>query len=552
MGVIKSVNNLWTGLKALSTMSEQANSPKEKRWDDTLLAIRNNNLEEWNQGSITNPYRQNYTVNRALQILATNIAQVPFEFYREDRKLGKEFELNQVMRRPNQYTSNFELWEATIVYLFLYGESFWYFNTNQYGIIKEIYAVHPNFMKQVQDKESSPVAGWIYDNRIPMTLDEVIHFKLFNAGHVRGLSPLDTLKQDMSNDKTASELGGKMLENGSKLSGVIEVDKDVSASLEEMRRVLTMWKAEHQGVSKAGKVGALLGGMKYRELGQTASDLELIDSRDSVRDKILLVLGIHKAVVGVTDKIDRATADTALRSLWQTTLKPQTVRIQEKINAELLDVYYPGVISKFDLTVIEELKADLNDTLDAATKFWKLGYTRNEINVRLGLNMPEIEGEERYIPRIMIPESMAEEAAVTGRGTTQANDARKALPIPVPEKIVEPKASQEVENPLIKKIKGYLMLQRPKVIKTYIKYDKVDRLLEKENIRLGKSLEPFKNELPEGISKLNSVIFDKVNQIIATEGKTKDDKAEAIKNLYTYLYSRVKFIAEGEDAEIRN
>jgi len=540
MGVIKSVRNFWSGRAATS---EPTNGPEEeKRWDDTLLAVRNGNLEEWNKSGVTNPYAQNYTVHRALQILATNIAQVPFEFYRGEQKLGPEFELNEVLRRPNGYTSNFELWEGTIVNLFLYGEAFWFLNTNNYNIIREIYSLHPNYMDHVQESSTDPISSWIYNNKMPMGLEEVVHFKLYNTGGVRGLSPLDTLKQDISNDSAAASLSNKMFKNGTKLSGVIEVDKDAGTNLEEMRRILAMWKAEHQGESNAGKVGALLGGMKYRELGQTMSDLKLIDSRDANRDRILLLLGIHKAVVGVTDKIDRATADTALRSLWQTTLKPETVRIQEKINAELLDDYFPGVTCKFDLTVVEELKKDLNDTLDAATKFWKMGYTRNEINARLGLRMPDVENDDRYIPRIMIPEDMAEEAAVSGRSNDSGDDRKE----------VEVKEAPETNTELfqlVSKMKGYLGRQRSKAVKVYLKYENFDQLLKTEDNRLKNSFLEFKSDLPANFTKLNEYTFNKLNKIAAIDDKTKNEKADAIKNLYKYLDTRAEFIVRGEDAD---
>jgi len=552
MGVIKSVKNLWTGVQIL------ANSSNEKSWSEDLMAVRNGNLESWSSDEITNPYAENYVVHRGLQILATNIAQVPFDLYQGEEKLSSDFELNSVLHKPNPYTSNFELWEATITYLFLYGEAFWYLNTNNFNIIREIYALHPKYMRHVQDTTYDPIKSWVYNDKIPMNLDEVVHFKLFNGGGVRGLSPLDTIKIEYATDKEAAELGKRVFKNGTKLSGVIEVDKEVGTTLEEMRRILGMWKQEHQGSEKAYKVGALLGGMKYRELGQTMADLEFIAGRDAIRDRILLVLGIHKAVVGVTDKIDRATADTALRSLWQTTLKPQTVRIQEKINASLLDIYYPGLSCKFDLTVVEELKKDLNDTLDAATKLWKMGYTRNEINTRLGLRMPEDDGDKRLIPRIMIPEDMAEAAAVTGRSTTQANDPRKSTEKDIPEysekKIVQPEASERTvktqNNQLVKKLKNFLVLQRGKVIKIFLKHEKVDKLLEKEDNRLKQALESFEKKSIKNIFGLNSIIFKQINEIISVENQNKDEKINNIKKLYEFLNTKTEFIISGEDDEI--
>ena len=544
MGMIQTFSNVWTGLKTL------ADSPKAsgKRFDDVLLAVRAGNLEEWNKettGKVSNPYVENYAVQTAINLLARNIAQVPMDIYKGENKLGSEFELNQVLLKPNEYTSRFELWEQTMIYFFLYGEAFWFLNTNDYDIIREIYVLHPKYMKAVQSESSYPTA-WIYKDSIPMSSRQVIQFKLFNTTGIRGLSPLDAVQLEIDADKEAAKYNKNFFRNGARVSGIISMDKDLTATEEEMTRVLMKFKQAHQGSENAYKVGIISPGMKYDEYGQTMRDMEYVVGRDAIRDRILLVLGIHKSIVGITEKIDRATADVALRSLWQVNLKPNCIRIQEKINAELFQVFYPGqgLYCKFDLATVEELKKDLNETLDAGTKLFMMGYSRNEVNVRLGLAMPEDtdDGDTRYVPINLVPV----DAGIYDSSAT----VEEAIPDkPKPEKSLVLDKQANIRRSFLRlqstqerafhgKIQNYFSLQRSKVVSALIGDKnafeeakiviKLSEIFDKEDGRLSKAIYPYYKQTAEAGAKFAYSLLDM-------------DKAPVINE--TVLLNRVQRIA---------
>lgn len=461
MGIIDKVKGAWVGFS-------ETNGPKSKGFDDTLIGIRNGNYEEMSKAGVTNPYAQNYVIKRSIDLIAQNIAQVPLDVYGGEIKMPIGWDFNQVLRRPNSYTSTFELWESTVSYLFLHGESFWYLNTNEYGFVKEIFVLHPKFMKHYQEDTMSPVSRWVYNDKVPMDIKNVVQFKLFNTSGVRGLSPLDAVTNEYQADAEASHFNKKFFINNTRMGGVISVDKDVQVTLDEMKRVLAEWKSAHKGAENSYKVGVLLNGMKYEELGQTMRDMEFIEGRSAVRDRILMLYGIPKSIVGVTEKIDRSTFDVALRSVWQLTLKPNLVRIQQKLNAELFDEFYPGHHCKFDLSVVEELKKDLVTTLEAADMMFKLGYTRDEINLRLGLGMPEKteNGEQRYLPMQMVPDDM-NPLILTQEGKAVETVIEKVANAPFD------KVQSTQEKLLYTKIKNFLFIQRGKVLKVMVK-DKME------------------------------------------------------------------------------
>ena len=492
----------------------------KKVFGNELLAIRNGNFEVWeqeNNGALKSPY-DNSTVRRAIDLIASNIAQVPILIFKGEEKVAPNFELYSVFRKPNDYTSRYELVEQTLINFKLYGEAFWFLNLNEFGIIREIYVLHPMYMKHVQKDQYSPISGWIYNNKIPMKLEQVIHFKTHNPyGGVRGLSLLDTVLTDLQADKEASTYNKSFFKNGTRVNGMIELDKEMSATVEEMRRVLAEFKKEHQGSTAAYKVGILSPGMKYTEYGQTMRDMEYIGGRDSIRDRILIVLGVHKSVIGVTDKIDRATADVALKSLWSITLKPDCVRIQEKLNAELFDLYYPGLTCQFDYSAVEELKQNINSSLEAAIKFMELGYTRNEVNQRLTLGMETSEeGDERYISSKLKPVDEV------------------VAPEPAPKKADD--------NPAAKKLSTYLFKQRNSVVKTIIAVNKLDNA---ENLYLKDVLTELFVKENKRIEKVG--ITSAVNKHIFNQILLEIDEAAAANENIDQLADRVKLLYENTD-----
>jgi len=564
--------------------------------NETLHYVRDYNLKQWDTSNI-DPFTSNYVVNRGITLLADNLAQVPLDIYKGEQKQSVDNPVSRLFLKPNEWTSRFELWESTMIYFYLYGEAFWYLNKNPYGVITEIFVLHPKFMKHYLNKATGRPDKWVFNNKVPMAPEDVIHFRMFNTKGIRGLSPLKAVQLDIDSEFHAAKYNKQFYQNYTKIGGVLTVDKEAQISAEEMRKVVSEWNTLHQGSENAYKVAGLLGGMQYDEKGQTMRDMEFIAGREGIRDRILLLLGIHKAIVGVTESVDRSLMEQGMRSLWQTKLKPDAIRIQEKLNAEFFTVFYPGMWCKFDLTVIEELKRPMNENLDAAKKLLELGYTTNEINEHLGLGMPTIdELETRYSPMALIPLNEV-------RYPEQDPAPGKELDFSVLEKIVEDKAEEKArrrttfrqlqsaqERLFHSKMKRYIYEQKKAVLNTLNDKDVLDTAqilgristvmseqdgklsnvskplykssaeagaqyaymtlgLDKEAIILDEILEGRVNNL-KGI---NDTLFNEVKKTLhegTVAGESVAQLAKRINQVYKFGESRAKTIARTETASM--
>lgn len=381
-----------------------------KDWSSEWLRIREANILEAGENKIQKPFSQSYVVYRAIRSIAENIPQAIFKIYEGEPGNSTEVPLNhplqQLFNKPNKSMSRYELWESIATYLNLYGEVFIYLNQSVGQMLgtttmpAELYSLNPMLMNHtIVDGE---LVGWIYNRKMPINPNEVIHVKLFNPYNtIRGMSPIQAIRSEMEADYSSARYNKVFFDNGANPDGVVEVDKDKEISIDELRKLKRLWNENHQGTGNSHKTAFLLGGMAYKQMGISQKDMEFLQGREFSRTAILSVFGVPKFVAGFGDKgeVNRSTAVAAKSMFWTTTIQPQLRRIEEKFFADFFMIYAPEYYGKFDLSGIQELKPDMAEALGAGKLLFDLGYTRNEINKRLALGMPtDPDGDIRYLP----------------------------------------------------------------------------------------------------------------------------------------------------------
>lgn len=591
----------------------QEGSAKSNAHTEVPLAyVDGNTFGKWRQNLNSSPYSKNGTIRRAIDIVAQNLAQLPFNIYKDGEKLPfrtprmGDVDLNALLEMPNENTSAYKFKLVHWSYFMLYDKVYWLLNKNPYGIIKEFYVLNPNMLKAHKDN-NGVVKEYTY-GKLKFGVDEVIEFSGFSPNSLSGSggsSIIDTIRTEYETENAASSYGKKFFENGTRINGVITVDKDVPVTIEDMNKVLGQWMQAHQGSNNAYKVGALLNGMSYEERGMTMRDAEFIEGRKEIKERIIEVYGIPKSVFGLVDKIDRATADTQMRQFWQVTLKPLAIMMQEDINTLLARKHYPGYTVKYDFTVVEELKKDLNETADAARKYFELGYTRDEVNSRFKLGMEETtdNGDVRYIPTSLISVDESIEMEVLEDSDKSKHQRCIAAKQSVDEVTVD-KSSEPFRNRFLKdqrnqekkfhsKIKRFLFEYRQEALEVLnnskstidiiLLTNALNNLKNSQDIKISKMTEPLylaatkvaaqgtfdllgiddvakgnsalANAAANRITGVNKTINDKILKEIKEgidAGENIDKLSKRVKNVYNFTSSRSRVIARTESSRIMN
>lgn len=564
---------------------------------------------KWRQNINSSPYNKNGTIRRAIDIVAQNLAQLPFNIYKDGEKLPfrtprmGDVDLNALLEMPNETTSSYKFKLVHWSYFMLYDKVYWLLNKNPYGIIKEFYVLNPNMLKAHKDN-NGVVRNYTY-GKLKLGADEVIEFSGFSPNSLSGSggsSIIDTIRTEYETENAAATYGKKFFENGTRINGVITVDKDVPVTIEDMNKVLGQWMIAHQGSDNAYKVGALLNGMAYEERGMTMRDAEFIEGRKEIKERIIEVYGIPKSVFGLVDKIDRATADTQMRQFWQVTLKPLAIMMQEDVNTLLARKHYPGYSVKFDFTVVEELKKDLNETADAARKYFEMGYTRDEVNNRFKLGMEEStdSGDVRYVPTSLISVDEALEMEVLD----DPDKSKQSIDDVVTKEATVDKSSEPFRNRFLKDQKNQEKIFHSKIKRFLFEYrqealnvlnsskstvdiialtNALNKLRNNQDIKIAKMTEPLylaatkvsvqgtfdllgiddtakgnsalANAAANRITGVNKTINDKILKEIKdglAKGENMDKLSQRVKNVYNFTSSRSRIIARTESARIMN
>ena len=387
----------------LSSLEQTIN---KSRLNDSLVGIIGN---QWLELTPTeeNTYSSHYTIYKGIDLLADSLAQLPLRIYRGDEVMPLDFVLpgGFDLQNPHPEISLNELIYKSAVYFFYRGEFMVYIDLEKFMTLEP---VNPKLMIK------QPDGNWRWDNTKAIPKEQLIYAPLFNpdANYLkgaydtdRGISPVDVVKSELMNDIGARDYATKFFQNFAQLGGTL-YDEEGRATMDDMTKVVDEFNRYHASKSNAHKTVGLPKGIKYESMAQTMVEMQFLESRKDIRDKILSVLGIHKALFGITDQVNRSVAEEATRQLWEFNLKPKAIRIQEKINQSLFRKYFPAYRCYFDFSGIEALKENKEAILLQAKGYRDLGYTLNEINDYFDLGMDEITdpvGNMRFVPNSLIP-----------------------------------------------------------------------------------------------------------------------------------------------------
>lgn len=187
---------LWGGTAVVSR--ETPYFPEATR----LFFLAPHNLTTELSGRLTRPYREHVWVYACVNAIAQSVSSVPLLFKtgpRKDPKVVEDDRLDSLFEAPNPYMSGSQLIEATLVYLGLTGEAFYILERESDRVLpQEIWTFHPHRFKEVVDKKTGLISGWVYSkgaNKVPLQPHEVIFFRYFNPYHdYRGLAPIQAAR----------------------------------------------------------------------------------------------------------------------------------------------------------------------------------------------------------------------------------------------------------------------------------------------------------------------------------------------------------------------
>lgn len=152
-----------------------------------------------------------------------------------------------------------------------------------------------------------------------------------------GLSPVEMARQTIGGGLAAEEHAGKFFENGSTLSGVIEVPNDLTE--DNAKLMARSWTKAHSGKTKAHLPGVLVGGATWKPISSTNKESQFLEQRKFTAAQIAgLMFRIDPAELGIPIEGSSLTyTNQEQRNIRkvQVTFLPWIVRLENAISALL-------------------------------------------------------------------------------------------------------------------------------------------------------------------------------------------------------------------------
>jgi len=332
------------------------------------------------------------TIFQIVSILAGSVAAPQWHLYRKakadgrvryttgDRGSDQRTEVLQhlalnVWNNPNPFNTGSAFREAGQQHMELTGEQWWVVSRDSRATFPTgLWLVRPDRMEPVTDVETY-IKGYIYTGpsgeRVPLMPDEVILTKFPNPlDPYRGLGPVQSVLVDLDAMKYGAEWNRNFFINGATPGGIITVPNNMSD--DEFDAFTNRWREAHQGVARAHRVAVLEGGATWSPTQISLRDMDFSNLRKVSRDVIREAWGIHQSMLGNSDDVNRANAQTAEEVFGRWKVIPRLDRIRDTLNNVFLPMFgATGEGVEFDYVnpLPDDREAD-NAELTAKTTAW--------------------------------------------------------------------------------------------------------------------------------------------------------------------------------------
>jgi HK97 family phage portal protein len=304
---------------------------------------------------------------RAVKLIAEAAAALPLICQDAERRY-ETHPLLDLIGRPNLAQGRAELFEALYGQLLLSGDAYLEAVGCEGGLPFELHVLRSDRMRLVPGSDGWPIA-YEYSvgarkHRFDMTglLPPICHIKSFHPQDDHyGLSPMQAAATAIDVHNSASRWSKSLLDNAARPSGAIVYhggDGQAALSEEQYSRLQDEMLTYHQGAANAGRPMLLEGGLDWKPMGFSPSDMEFQKTKEAAAREIATAFGVPPMLLGIPGDATYANYQEANRAFYRLTVVPLVAKVSGAV-ADFLGRYVDSPVSlKPDLDQVPALAAE--------------------------------------------------------------------------------------------------------------------------------------------------------------------------------------------------
>jgi HK97 family phage portal protein len=308
---------------------------------------------------------------RAVKLIAEAAAALPLVL----QDATCRFESHPVLdliTRPNPLQGRAELFEALYGQLLLTGNAYVEAVSDAEGNPVELHVLRSDRMSLVPGADGWPVA---YDYTVGAkkhrfhvgghggeSASPICHIRNFHPQDDHyGLSALQAAASAIDVHNAASAWSKALLDNAARPSGAIVyrgADGEGTLSPDQYDRLLAEMEAYHMGARNAGRPMLLEGGLDWKPMGFSPSDMEFHKTKESAAREIATAFGVPPMLLGVPGEATYANYQEANRAFYRLTVLPMVSKVTAALAHWISGHGGEAVTLKPDLDQVPALAAE--------------------------------------------------------------------------------------------------------------------------------------------------------------------------------------------------
>ena len=325
-------------------------SPQERKASATgpVVAWHGAGRAAWTPRDRVSLMRNGFAGNvigfRCVRMIAEAAAATPLVATDGARRLDEHPAL-RLLRAPNPGQLGAAFFEALYGHLLLTGDAYVEAaGRMSTGAPLELHALRPDRMRVVPGPDGWPEA---YEYtvggrkvRFDMSAEEqpILHLRSFHPldDHY-GMSPLEAAAAAVDIHNAASGWSKALLDNAARPSGAIVYRSPDGATLsaEQYARLVDELEANHQGARNAGRPMLLEGGLDWKPMGFSPTDMEFLETKTAAARDIAIAFGVPPMLLGLPGDATYANYQEANRAFYRQTVLPLVRRVTGALAAWL-------------------------------------------------------------------------------------------------------------------------------------------------------------------------------------------------------------------------
>ena len=166
-------------------------------------------------------------------------------------------------------------------------------------------------------------------------MSPVCHIKSFHPQDDHyGFSALQAAACAVDVHNSASRWSKALLDNAARPSGAIVykgADGQSGLSQDQYDRLVSEMESQHQGARNAGRPMLLEGGLDWKPMGFSPSDMEFQKTKESAAREIAVAFGVPPMILGIPGDATYANYQEANRAFYRLTVLPLVTRVASAV-----------------------------------------------------------------------------------------------------------------------------------------------------------------------------------------------------------------------------